>query len=209
MMRKCSMASFSDAHECEEIPIIAANLHRAVLPRQSQIWAVIRKTDSLKRIAYSIANTFLGRMCLSGDVLELSDGQWKIIEEGIAFYRKIAPIIKKGRTYRFGTEIVSYRNPKGWQGILREGNNAEAYALFHSFYDHHEEWMEISLPENTKYKIDSIYSDTEVSVRLEGSRLLCRNVDEMKKEQIGKAACYCAFWSVFLCRQLPFLQLKP
>ncbi len=180
MMRKCSMASFSDAHECEEIPIIAANLHRAVLPRQSQIWAVIRKTDSLKRIAYSIANTFLGRMCLSGDVLELSDGQWKIIEEGIAFYRKIAPIIKKGRTYRFGTEIVSYRNPKGWQGILREGNNAEAYALFHSFYDHHEEWMEIPLPENTKYKIDSIYSDTEVSVRLEGSRLLCRNVDEMK-----------------------------
>lgn len=28
MMSLCSMASFSDAHETEEIPIIAANLHR-------------------------------------------------------------------------------------------------------------------------------------------------------------------------------------
>jgi alpha-galactosidase len=60
MMSITAMSSFSDAHETEEIPIIAANLHRVILPRQSQIWAVIRKDDSLKRIAYSIVNTFLG-----------------------------------------------------------------------------------------------------------------------------------------------------
>ena len=32
MMELASMASFSDAHEQKEIPIIAANLHRAILP---------------------------------------------------------------------------------------------------------------------------------------------------------------------------------
>lgn len=37
MMCLTSMSSFSDAHECVEIPIIAANLHRAMFPRQSQI----------------------------------------------------------------------------------------------------------------------------------------------------------------------------
>ncbi|MCM1122675.1 MAG: alpha-galactosidase [Eubacterium sp.] len=180
MMSKCSMASFSDAHECEEIPIIAANLHRVILPRQSQIWAVIRNTDSLKRIAYSIANTFLGRMCLSGDALELSDSQWKIIEDGIAFYKKIAPIIKSGRSYRFGTDVVSYRNPKGWQGVLREGGNKEAYAVFHSFYENHEEWMEICLPGERNYEIDTVYSDSEVEVRLDKDRLLCRNTEDMR-----------------------------
>lgn len=72
MMSVMSMASFSDAHECEEIPIIAANLHRVIHPTQSQIWAVIRQDDSLKRIAYSISNTFLGRMCISGDVTQLA-----------------------------------------------------------------------------------------------------------------------------------------
>lgn len=180
MMSKCSMASFSDAHECEEIPIIAANLHRAILPRQSQIWAVIRNTDSLKRIAYSIANTFLGRMCLSGDVLELSDSQWKVIEDGIAFYKKIAPVIRKGRTRRFGPEVVSYRNPKGWQGVLREGSNGEAFAVFHSFYENQTEWMEVSLPEGKDYVIDSVYSDSAVEICLKGGKLLCENTDEMK-----------------------------
>ena len=88
MMSECSMASFSDAHECEEIPVIAASLHRSILPRQSQIWAVIRKTDSVKRIGYTVASTFLGRMCFSGDVTELSAEQWKAIEDGMAFYKR-------------------------------------------------------------------------------------------------------------------------
>lgn len=180
MMSKCSMASFSDAHECEEIPVIAANLHRVILPRQSQIWAVIRDTDSLKRIAYSVANTFLGRMCLSGDVLELSESQWKMIGDGIAFYKKIAPIIRKGRTYRFGPEVVSYRNPKGWQGVLRVGSNKEAFAVFHSFYENREKWMEVSLPESGNYIVDTVYSDSAVEVRLEGGKLLCENTEEMK-----------------------------
>lgn len=99
MMSLCSMASFSDAHECEEIPVIAAALHRSILPRQSQIWAVIRKTDSVKRIGYTIVNTFLGRMCFSGDVTELSCEQWKAIEDGMAFYKEIAPVIRDGFSY--------------------------------------------------------------------------------------------------------------
>lgn len=156
MMSECSMASFSDAHECEEIPIIAANLHRAILPRQSQIWAVICKNDSLKRIAYSVAATFLGRMCISGDVRELSDAQWKVLDDGIAFYKKIAPIIKKGFTYRYGTEITSYRHPHGWQGVLRAGDNGGAFAVFHGF--HGAAGTQASVPVPDGYGIADIYS---------------------------------------------------
>ena len=64
--------------------MIAANLHRVILSGQSQIWAVIRETDSLKRIAYSVINTFLGWMCISGDVLNLSEDQWSVLERGMA-----------------------------------------------------------------------------------------------------------------------------
>jgi len=46
MMGLCAMGSFSDAHETREIPIIAANLQRLILPRQSQVWAVLRKNDT-------------------------------------------------------------------------------------------------------------------------------------------------------------------
>ena len=94
-MELVSQASFSDAHETTSIPIIAANLHRAIKPEQSQIWAVLRVEDSDARLHYSLAATLLGRMCLSGDIHGLSQHQWDIAEEGMDFYRKAAEIIQK------------------------------------------------------------------------------------------------------------------
>ena len=43
MIQLTDLSSFSDAHEAISVPIIAANLHDHLLPRQSLIWAVIRK----------------------------------------------------------------------------------------------------------------------------------------------------------------------
>lgn len=160
MMAISSMASFSDAHECVEIPIIAANLHRVILPRQSQIWAVVRKEDSVKRLAYTMCNTFLGRCCLSGDITELTEVQWKIVDQGLEFYRKIAPVIKQGCTYFFGNMGKSWRNPEGWQGIFRE-NKEEAFAVFHVFGGKLPEQCQVQW-KNEKYKIEEVYSDTEI-----------------------------------------------
>ncbi len=157
MMGICAMASFSDAHETEEIPIIAANLHRAILPRQSQIWAVIRKDDSLRRIGYSVANTFLGRMCLSGDVTELSDEQWDVIDRGIAFYREVAPIIKSGTSHRRGPKITSDRHPRGYQALIRYGKEKEAMVVIHCFHGELPETIEIELSGNLS-GIAGVYS---------------------------------------------------
>lgn len=131
-MALCSMASFSDAHECVEIPIIAANLHRAILPRQSQIWCVIRERDSVKRIAYSVAATFLGRFCLSGDVTNLTADQWNMIDRGIAFYKEIAPVIKKGKSKIYRQGVKSYRHPQGAQWVVRE-NEDYILCVIHTF----------------------------------------------------------------------------
>jgi alpha-galactosidase len=180
MMRACSMASFSDAHECKEIPIIAANLHRVILPRQSQIWAVIRKDDDLKRISYSIANTFLGRMCLSGDVTSLSKKSWKIIEDGIEFYKKITPIIKDGYTSWFGSELQSYRHPYGWQGILRSGESGNAYAVFHTFDGKLDYECSIDLLQQYDYQITEVFSDSKVDIRLVDHKLIYKPDDNWK-----------------------------
>ncbi len=186
MMSECSMASFSDAHECEEIPIIAASLHRVILPRQSQIWAVIRQEDSLKRIAYSIANTFLGRMCLSGDVTRLTDAQWNVIDRGIAFYKMAAPIIKDGYSSLHGPKIISYRHPKGWQCLLRTEGSVEhenkkgLMAVFHSFNGEHDGALEVQLPADRMYQIEEIYSDTAADVRVTDGKLVCHIPEDMR-----------------------------
>ncbi|MDO5136415.1 MAG: alpha-galactosidase [Eubacteriales bacterium] len=156
-MALTSMASFSDAHECPEIPIIAADLHRAILPRQSQIWAVIRREDSLKRIAYSVGAAFLGRMCISGDVQDLEEDQWQVIDEGIAFYKEIAPIIKYGQSHRFGPAVPQVRHPEGWQALVRIGEDREAYVVLHTFHGKVPETIRFSLPERTPDQIKKIF----------------------------------------------------
>lgn len=132
MMALASQASFSDAHECVSIPIIAANLHRLIHPAQSQIWAVLREKDSAERLYYSLVNTLLGRMCLSGDVDKLAPWQNAIVNEAIHFYHEAAPLILHGATRRFGPNVVSYNRPKGWQGILRERDDRALYVV-HGF----------------------------------------------------------------------------
>lgn len=186
MMSECSMASFSDAHECEEIPIIAASLHRVILPRQSQIWAVIREEDSLKRIAYSIAATFLGRMCLSGDVTKLTAQQWEVIDRGIAFYQKAAPIIKDGFSRLYGPKVLNYRHPVGWQCLVRCEGGVEherkdgILAVFHSFNAEHEGALEIPLPADGEYRIEAVYSDAEANVSVAKNRLTCYIPEDMR-----------------------------
>lgn len=166
-MARMSMASFSDAHECVEIPIIAANLHRVIHPRQSQIWAVLRGDDPVKRIVYSIAGTFLGRMCISGDVTELSDSQWETVEEGMGFYRKIVPVIKEGQSYLYGTPLKSERHPKGWQALVRVGKHNQAYAVIHTFDMDSTDSIKVKLPKGCPQEITDVYSDTgdEIVIR--------------------------------------------
>lgn len=153
-MSVSSMASFSDAHECVEIPIVAANLHRAILPRQSQIWCVIRKTDTIKRIAFSVSATLLGRMCISGDVTALSEEQWDVIDKGIAFYKKSASIIKHGKSVIYRNLKKSCRHPEGYQAVLRK-NSSEALLVIHTF-DNTPKKITISLDDD--YKITDTYS---------------------------------------------------
>lgn len=131
-MELASQASFSDAHEISSLPLIAANLHRVIRPEQSQIWAVMRAADSDSRIFYSICATFLGRMGLSGDVYDLSDHQWGLLDGGIDFYREAAPIIKDGYTFFNCADTKSYNNPTGSQLVLRVFED-KVLCVYHRF----------------------------------------------------------------------------
>lgn len=167
LMAVSDMASFSDAHECAEIPIIAAALHRVILPAQSQIWAVLQASDSIRRINYSLINTFLGVMCLSGDVIHLSDEQWRKIEEGIDFYHCVRGIIRDGTSAFFGEVSASWRHPEGWQAVVRETDGG-TLAVIHTFGGTPPE--KIALPVNGKEILQVMCSEGN-SISLENGVL--------------------------------------
>jgi len=167
MMSVSDMASFSDAHECNEIPIIAAQLHRLILPGQSQIWAVMQAADSIRRINYSVINTFLGVMCLSGDVLNLSDEQWAKIDEGVDFYREVRDIIRDGVSTLYGTVSSSWRQPEGWQTVCRTTGD-ETLVVAHTFDGELPEKIEIPVDAD---KIERVMCSEGNKVTLENGQL--------------------------------------
>lgn len=132
MMELSSQASFSDAHEIMSLPIIAASLQMLVRPDQDQIWAVMRKEDSDSRIHYSMCATLLGRMGLSGDIYDLSDHQWNLIDEGMNFYKRVSLIIKDGKTVVSVCDTKSYANPTGGQLVVRS-LSGKSLVIYHRF----------------------------------------------------------------------------
>ena len=177
MQAVTSMASFSDAHEWQAIPVIAANVTRAILPAQSQIWAVLRAKDDEKRLYYSLSNTFLGRMCLSGDMSTISEEQWKIVDKAIAFYRKCADIIKDGRNYRYGSYQDSYNELKGWQSVVRNaGDGNSALAVISTFAMSGKTELELELPK--KFTSFECFSRTGIDIELNGQKIVVAGVSD-------------------------------
>lgn len=164
MMSMCAMASFSDAHELVEIPVIAAYLHRTIHPAQSQIWAVIRENDSIQRIVYSMANTLLGRMCLSGDVTNLSEAQWEAIDDGIAFYKEAASIIRDGKSVIYGPTQKSMRHPKEYQAVVRH-TDRESLIVIHSFENVGTRRINIPIFPVNNMKQDLINKESDIRIK--------------------------------------------
>jgi len=131
-MELCSQASFSDAHECTSIPIIAANVQRLIKPSQSQIWAVLRAGDDIHRTYYSLISGFLGRLCLSGEIFDLPEENWQTALDAVQFYDRIKHIIKDGYTSLIECTAEDYNNPEGYQLVLRELDN-QAMFIVHTF----------------------------------------------------------------------------
>lgn len=168
-MELADYLSFSDAHEEKEIPVIAADLQNLVLAQKSQIWAVLRKDDPLKRIMYSVCAAMYGVLCISGDVFDLSQEKWELAREGVKFYKKVSPIIINGVTERFGPFQKSNRNLQGYQAGVRRGKNGQTLVLVHSFA--HEGKQEISIPVSGNLKIMEIFEQGNHLVRVEDQNL--------------------------------------
>ena len=163
------MASFSDAHECVEIPYIAANLHNLMLPAQSLIWAVLHDDDSTSRTIYTLAATFLGRICLSGEIETLTNEKKELLKEAFEFYKLLENIIRDGQTKIYGNRGKNSRYPTGTQAVLRK-TDKEAYVICHAFENPCEDNIEIEL--DNSFEIKNVFGEGTATIK--GNKLLIK-----------------------------------
>ncbi len=155
MMSVSAMSSFSDAHECMELPVIGANLHYLISPRQSQIWCVLKDSFSKNHLTYVIASGFLGRICWSGHIDKLKDWQYDMLICAENFYQKVSHIIQYGRSCIHRTSDINYRNLKGSQAVVRYSKKRDEILVVCHFFDASDA-VEIQLEDN--YIVcDSLY----------------------------------------------------
>ncbi len=165
MLEVSSVSSFSDAHEAVEIPYIAANLHSLMLPRQSLIWATLRADETEQRTIYSLAATFLGRICLSGEVDKLTESQKVILKRAVDFYGKLENVIDNGDSKIYGNRSVCMRYPEGTQIVVRKTVD-EVLAVCHAYNNPCDDFY-IELDGSFKLK-DGFYAD---NITVEGNKL--------------------------------------
>ncbi|MGJ8640858.1 MAG: alpha-galactosidase [Opitutaceae bacterium] len=173
-MNVASMGGFSDSHEGIDIPIIAANTQRMISMRQNQIWAVLRKEDSVQRLHYSLTATFLGRMCLSGDIHDLGAEQIAVVEEATRFYDLLKNAIRSGTSIRMGAEPQSYQKPTGYQVIMRTSKDMkDAFCVIHSFADCPQT---LEIPLSDDWKLADTFADSSIERSHENGVLAIRHL---------------------------------
>ena len=167
-MNKVSMCSFSDAHECPEIPLVAANVSLTIPARQSQIWAVIREGESDSRTIYSLCAAMMGRICLSGDVHKVPPEKIALIARGLEFYRTIKDIVRYGDIRTVDCTVEDYRSPAGRQVYLKDyGENRLAIVHFLDCT----EGVKIALD---GYTVKDVFTDLSYTIRNEALRIAGR-----------------------------------
>ena len=171
MLALTAMSSFSDAHETPDIPLIAADLNRLVWSAQKQIWAVLRREDSLQRLGYSLAATFLGRMCLSGDVAALTPGQWALVRAAVEFYRELAPVIRDGRFRCHREGGPSAQHPTGHQIVTIHAPTQRRLLIVWHRFGGGPERMVVSLPDGVRWQLVRRLGHPSSDVTLTGGHL--------------------------------------
>ena len=156
-----AMSSFSDAHECFEFPIVAANLHYLIPPCQSQIWCVLKPQHDENRFAFTISAGFLGRLCWSGDFAHLSAEQLEQTRMAERFYGEVSDIIRHGKSYVFrSNEKINFRYPEGTQAVVRYSDDGErAIVVYHTF----ENPDVLTVPLNGEWRIEKTLYDGAIT----------------------------------------------
>ena len=120
-IRMGNMVSFSDAHFGKEGVPIAMGLHRVIPPSMLQIWAEMQNRHSDERTQYILSKAMLGRICVSGDMCNLSENKKNLIQQAFVFYEKIKDVINNGETVKivdFSTDLNDIENKEFW--LVRE-----------------------------------------------------------------------------------------
>ncbi|MBD0839811.1 alpha-galactosidase [Streptomyces sp. TRM68416] len=89
LLSRLQLQSTSDQQNLQLYAPIAASAPTAVTPEQGAVWAYPLPEDSPDEVAFTMANALLGRIHLSGHLLELGPEGRALVHEAVAVYKAV------------------------------------------------------------------------------------------------------------------------
>ncbi|HTJ72524.1 MAG TPA: glycoside hydrolase family 36 protein [Actinospica sp.] len=89
LLSRTQLQSTSDQQNLLHYAPIAASAPAAVTPEQCAVWAYPMASDSLDEVAFTMTNSLLGRIHLSGQLPDLKPEARALVHEAIGVYRSI------------------------------------------------------------------------------------------------------------------------
>lgn len=172
MVSLTDLTSITDAHESLDIPLISANALQIAPVSKNLIWAVLRDSDSMQRICYSLSATFLGRMCLSGDIPQLNEEQWTFTLRATRLYQQLAPILRDARFRRFGDWGDSYQHPSGGQAVRATAADQSCVVVVWHAFENPPKELWVTLPADARWTLAEELSDQSPAARIDGNLLI-------------------------------------
>ncbi|MER5935769.1 alpha-galactosidase [Streptomyces sp. NPDC001928] len=89
LLSRLQLQSTSDQQNLHRYAPIAASAPTAVTPEQCAVWAYPQPEDSLDEVAFTMASALLGRVHLSGRLLELGSEARALVHEAVSVYKAV------------------------------------------------------------------------------------------------------------------------
>lgn len=93
LLQRHSIQSVTDQTDYIKMAPIACNCMSALTPEQAAIWSYPLSEGDAEETIFNMVNAMLMRVHQSGHLAELSEPRLAIVQEGIAYHKRIAPQI--------------------------------------------------------------------------------------------------------------------
>lgn len=142
MLSRYSIQSTSDTEDYIKYSTIAANAPSALTPEQAAVWSYPLKEGDDEEAIFNMVNAMLLRIHQSGHLAEINKERFALVQEGIAYYKKIRADLRGGlplwpigpATYQDGWASVAIVNgKKTYLAVWRRGSQETSVTLPHKY----------------------------------------------------------------------------
>ena len=172
LLARSDLSSITDQGEWFRLSSVFYGVSKYIHPSQIGNWSILKDAADESSYVFTLINSMMGRMHISGEIENLSPAKRKILTEAIAFYKKWKAVLGEPKLYHH-TPNASLQYTEGWL-VLQMNDSAASKLLVGAWrLKSDENKFTVNLKEiykDVKYRVTSFPEKSKAII--DGSKLV-------------------------------------